>query len=161
MGSYFLDTSAIIKRYVDEIGSEWVTAICQPKAEHTITISQITLVEAVAAFCRKAREQQLSQRISKAERDRVIESLRRDARKQYNMVRVIPTIYTQAGELCRTHRLRAYDAMQLACALKTRTTLAPLGIVPIFVTADINLLNIAQAERLGIENPNTHSQEQN
>ncbi len=160
MRSYFLDTSAIIKRYVDEIGSEWVTEVCQPSTENTIIISQITLVEAVAAFCRKAREQQLSQRISETERDKIIENFRRHAKRQYNMVRVIPTIYTQAGELCRIHRLRAYDAMQLACALKTRTTLAPLGIAPTFVTADINLLNIAQAEGLDIENPNTYSQEQ-
>ncbi len=123
--------------------------------EHYYYLS-ITLVEAVAAFCRKAREQQLSQRISETERDKIIESFRQHAKRQYNMVRVVPTIYTKAGELCRIHRLRAYDAMQLACALKTLTTLAPLEIVPIFVTADINLLNIAHAEGLGIENPNTY-----
>ena len=105
MGSYYLDTSAVIKRYVDEIGSGWLTALCQPSAEHTIVISQVTLVEAVAAFCRKAREQQLNQRVSEAERDRIIRSFRRDTQKQYNMVRVASTIYTQAGELCRIHKL--------------------------------------------------------
>lgn len=73
LGSYFLDTSAVIKRYVYEIGSGWVTAVCQPSAEHTIIISQATLVEAVAAFCRKAREQQLSQGISEAERTELLE----------------------------------------------------------------------------------------
>ena len=110
-----------------------------------------------AAFCRKAREQQLNQRISEAERDRIIRSFRRDAQKQYNMVRVASTIYTQAGELCRIHKLRAYDAIQLACAMKTQTTLAALGVIPIFISAVIDLLNIAQIEGLSVENPNNYS----
>lgn len=157
MSTYFLDTSAVIKRYVTEIGSKWMIGLCQPNADHTIIISQATLVEAVAAFCRKAREQQLSQRIGESERDRIIRRFRQDARRQYNVVRVIPTIYTQAGDLCRSHRLRAYDAIQLACALKLRTTLSPLGVVPTFVSADIDLLNIAHAEGLSIENPGVYS----
>ena len=64
MTLYFLDTSALVKRYVTELGSNWVMAQCQPKAGNTIVISQAALVEAVAAFCRKTREQSIEQRIS-------------------------------------------------------------------------------------------------
>ena len=156
MGTYFLDTSAVVKRYIVETGSEWVTTLCRPLSNHTIIISQATLVEAVAAICRKAKEQDASQRISEIDRDRNISRFRQNAQQQYNLVQVTSAIYTQAGDLCRLHRLRAYDAVQLTCALEVRTTLAPLQIAPIFVSADINLLNIAQAEGLNVENPNSY-----
>jgi predicted nucleic acid-binding protein len=61
------------------------------------------------------------------------------------------------GDLCRFHRLRAYDAVQLACALEVRNKLAALGILaPTFVSADTELLNIAKAEGLIIENPSVY-----
>ena len=157
MGSYFLDTSALVKRYVTEPGSEWVEMRCRPAAENTIIISQATLVEAVATFCRKAREQNISQRISEADRDWNITLFRQDVRQQYNVVRVTSTIYSRAGDLCRLHRLRAYDAVQLACTLAVRSKLAALGIqAPTFVSADTDLLDIASAEGLSIENPNDY-----
>lgn len=72
MAVYFFDTSALIKKYVAELGSSWVIEQCEPELDHTITISQATLVEAVAALCRKAREQNISQRITEADRDQHI-----------------------------------------------------------------------------------------
>jgi uncharacterized protein len=155
--TYFLDTSALVKRYVSEPGSEWVIAQCQQEADNTIIISQATLVEAVATFCRKAREQDLNQRITEVDRDRNIMLFRQDTQRQYNLVRVTDTIYTHAGDLCRFHRLRAYDAVQLICALEVRNKLAALGILaPTFVSADTELLNMAKAEGLSIENPNSY-----
>jgi len=156
MGVYFLDTSALAKRYVTEFGSAWVIAQCRSKTENTIIISQATLVEVVAAFCRKAREQDISQRISEAERDRNITLFRQDVKKQYNVVRVTAAVYTYAGDLCRPHRLRAYDAIQLASALVARNKLAPVGLAPTFVSADTELLTIAKAEGLSVENPNIY-----
>src|SRR5205823_8639603 len=103
MPIYFLDTSALVKRYVAEIGSDWVIGQCQPGTDNTIIISQATLVEAVTAFCRKAREENLSQRITEDERDRNIMLFRRHARRQYTVVQVTSAVYTQAGDLCRIH----------------------------------------------------------
>lgn len=129
----------------------------QPYNHHFTSYIKATLAEAIAAFCRKARAQDFSQRISEAERDQNIELFRRDAQRQYNLVRVTSTIYTQAGDLCRFHRLRAYDAVQLACALEVRKTLTALGIAPSFVSSDADLLSIAQAAGLRVENPNDYS----
>jgi len=51
--------------------------------------------------------------------------------------------------------LRAYDAVQLAGALEARNKLAALEIPTLtFVSADTELLSMAYAEGLGIENPN-------
>jgi predicted nucleic acid-binding protein len=156
MKIFFLDTSVLVKRYVVEPGSSWVIEQCQPALDNLLIISQATLVEAVATFCRKAREQNLQQRIHETERDQNITLFRKDTQRQYVVVPVTSSIYTQAGDLCRTHRLRAYDAVQLACALLIRNKLSELEIqAPVFVSADTELLAIADSVGLSVENPNT------
>ena len=158
MSVFFMDTSALIKRYTPkEAGSRWTYTQCRPEARNIIFISQATLVEAVAAFCRKARDPNPVQRITEAERDTMIKLCRENAREQYNLVTVGASLYTKAGNLCRVHQLRAYDAIQLACALLINKRLISSGQpVPIFVSADDRLLNIARAEGFGVENPNNY-----
>jgi uncharacterized protein len=51
MGIYFLDTSAIIKRYIFEQGQTWITALCDPVSKNDLFISQAAHVEVVAALC--------------------------------------------------------------------------------------------------------------
>ena len=53
MGAYFLDTSAIVKRYFLEKGHQWIIALCDPEQANIIYISQAALVEVVAAICRR------------------------------------------------------------------------------------------------------------
>lgn len=55
MTSFFMDTSAIIKRYVAEVGSTWLTALAQPPAGHVIVISRLATVEACSALARLQR----------------------------------------------------------------------------------------------------------
>lgn len=143
MGTYFLDTSAIVKRYVTESGSAWVSGICDPAAGHSINISQATLTEAVAALCRKARLTS----ISLADRDKSIALFQRDVRRGYSVQRVTTAVYLRAGTLCQSHNLRAYDAIQLACALTLRDRLSALQLSPTFVCADDDLLRVAAPRR--------------
>jgi uncharacterized protein len=153
MATYFLDTSAIIKRYIFEPGQAWVLSLCNPAQGHDLYISQAALVEVVAAICRRAREKS----ISIAERDRLITVFRHDSKQGYNIWPVTIDLYNAAGDLCRSHRLRAYDAVQLACALALRQyTLTNQAPEPIFVCADVGLLDIAGIEGLRVENPNTY-----
>lgn len=155
MGTYFLDTSAIIKRYILEQGQAWIISLCDPAQGHVLYISQVARVETVATICRRAREQS----ITLSERDRLIETFRRDSQKSYNTWPVTSDIYDAAGDLCRSHRLRAYDAVQLACVLAVREyARANEAPEPIFVCADLALLNVATTEGLSIENPSNHSQ---
>lgn len=157
MKTLFLDTSALIKFYLGEQGSTWVRIQCHPDAGYTIAISQATLAEAVAAICRKARAQNPTQRITEEERNKLIILFRQNARDQYQIIKVTTSLYTRAGNLCRIHPLRAYDAVQLACALTARNRLISSGEpAPIFVSADDKLLDIAKAEGFGVENPNNY-----
>ncbi|HEY7976225.1 MAG TPA: hypothetical protein VID72_12835, partial [Ktedonobacterales bacterium] len=71
MARYFLDTSALIKRYVnDEPGHEWISSICAAEAGHAIMIAEVALVEMVATFCRMARE--IPPRLQVSDRDSLI-----------------------------------------------------------------------------------------
>jgi hypothetical protein len=42
---YYLDASALVKRYVDEKGSAWVRQITDRSAQNTILLAEITLID--------------------------------------------------------------------------------------------------------------------
>jgi uncharacterized protein len=130
MGKYFLDTSAIVKCYFPESGQPWVLNLCNPEQGHDLYISQAALVEVVAAICRKARDQNMLA----SDRDKLISLFRKDCKNIYSIKRVTAATYTFVGNLCRLHRLRAYDAVQLACALTLRNAaLVNQTSVPVFI----------------------------
>ncbi len=154
MGMYFLDTSAVVKYYVLEQGRPFVANLYDPRHGHALYIAQVTLVEAVASICRKAREKS----ITPTERDALIDTFRTDSDNTYSVILLTTALCTAAGDLCRIHQLRAYDAMQLACALDLRDEAKTRQVPePVFVCADNNLLNVAKAEGLRVENPNSYS----
>lgn len=58
--SYFLDTSALVKRYVAETGSNGIRSITDVATGNQIAIAQITWVEVLSALARRQREGSLS-----------------------------------------------------------------------------------------------------
>ena len=48
MPVYFLDSSALVKRYVPEVGTSWVRGLTTPTASHTLIIAQVTPAEIVS-----------------------------------------------------------------------------------------------------------------
>jgi predicted nucleic acid-binding protein len=52
---FYLDASAVVKRYSLETGSFWVKALTDPTAGHTIVLGEITLAEVAAALAAKHR----------------------------------------------------------------------------------------------------------
>ena len=60
MTHYFLDTSVLVKRYVNETGTAWVHLLHDPQAGHTRWLVQMTAVECTAAVFRRARAGHLS-----------------------------------------------------------------------------------------------------
>lgn len=55
MAGYFVDSSALVKRYVHETGSVWLSGLVASAAGNDIYIARITTVEVVAALTRRAR----------------------------------------------------------------------------------------------------------
>jgi predicted nucleic acid-binding protein len=52
---YYLDASALVKRYTHEPGSSWVGQITDPHAQNTVLLAEITLAEVAAALAAKHR----------------------------------------------------------------------------------------------------------
>src|SRR4029450_13475228 len=51
----FLGSSALVKRYAQEIGSAWIELLTAPQAGHHFYLARITAVEVVAAVARRQR----------------------------------------------------------------------------------------------------------
>jgi len=151
---FFLDTSAIIKRYRPEIGSAWVCALTDPTAGHTLILSEITLAEAAAAL---AAMQRASSGISRKERDDALDLFLGHCDTQYDLIAATRPIIDQAVELTQNYKLRGCDSIQLASALAASDARLAAGEAPLtFVAADNDLLAAASAAGLATENPNFH-----
>lgn len=60
MSVLFLDSSALVKRYVSEAGSEWVKSLVVPSAGNVVMIARVTWVEVLSALARRRREADLT-----------------------------------------------------------------------------------------------------
>jgi predicted nucleic acid-binding protein len=150
---YFLDSSALVKRYVTETGSAWIRNLADPGARNPLIITRITWVEVLSALARRQREGSLAP----DDVTQAIETYRYDMNTQYQVSEMDPALAKAAGDLVIRHPLRAYDAVQLASALRAQSDLARIGTPALtFLTADDRLLAIAQAEGLRTDNPNHH-----
>jgi len=148
----YLDSSALVKRYLVEKGTSWVQAWCTDPTQ-TIAVAEIGLVEIVAAFAGKLRGAYVTpDQYQNARAD-----LMADAQDEYALVTVNRTVVDEAIELATRYRLRGYDAVHLACALiLNRALLARLLTPLMFISADADLLKAAEAEGLLTDNPNLH-----
>jgi predicted nucleic acid-binding protein len=57
---YFFDSSAIVKRYITEIGSAWVKTMVKSQPKKNLYISLVTGAEATAAFAKRHRSGDIS-----------------------------------------------------------------------------------------------------
>ncbi len=153
MAAYLLDTSAVVKRYIREIGTAWVRGIADPAASHLIYLARITDVEVTSAVVRRQR----GGTISVSDATDTLQQFRRDLILGYRMIEVTPALLSDARSLAERHGLRAYDAVQLAAAvaLDARWIAAGTGTITL-VSADRELNAAAVAEGLSVEDPNTH-----
>lgn len=120
MSHFYLDTSAVVKRYRPEPGSAWVEALTASTPGHTIILSEITLVEVAAALAAKHRA---PGGITQKERDDAVALFLSHCQAEYELVAVSRTIIDRAVILTQNYRLRGYDAMQLATALAANEAL--------------------------------------
>jgi predicted nucleic acid-binding protein len=151
---YFVDSSALIKRYIAEQGGAWIQTITSSNAGNTIIIASITQVEIVSGVSRRKRENVVSARTAQAIRL----LLNRHIRHEYMVVELTQPLIQRAEDLLDRHPLRAYDSVQLASALIANNRLIAAGLASVgFVSADVRLLTAAKAEGLVIDDANTHT----
>jgi predicted nucleic acid-binding protein len=149
--SYF-DSSALVKRYLAEIGTPWVQTWCDDAAQ-TVAVAEIGLVEIAAAFAGKLR----GNHITPAQYHSARADLERDARDEYVLVTVNRAVVDEAIDLTARRHLRGYDAVHLACALHLNRALLAHHLPPlVLISADDDLLKAAAAEDIPTDNPNQH-----
>jgi hypothetical protein len=152
MSVYFLDSSAIAKRYVTEAGSAWITNLIKQSIWPRVHVARICGVEVVAAITRRVRSGSLTQQ---AGRIAAIQ-FRADFQKMQGIVEVSPALISQAMDLTEKRGLRGYDAVQLAAALAVHEAMLAFASSAILISADDELNAAAAAEGLQVENPNLH-----
>lgn len=153
VGAYFLDTSAVVKRYVSESGTGWINDLCDPDAGNSLHIARITAVEVVAALSRRHRKGD----IDRDSFDALVARFQLDFRTQYKVVEIGPALVDEAMRFAKAHSLRGYDAVQLAAFSSVHATLSKQKLpLPVLIAADQDLNAAATAEGFAIEDPNRH-----
>lgn len=145
---YLLDTSALVKRYLNEAGSAYIRRLFQTPG---IIFYQtfLTPLEAASALYRRRRAGQLSIE----ELSLLLKSYAIHSREEYLLLPYSQSLMDTAGSLIARYPLQALDAIQLASALKLRDTLPTDAPSLIFLSADDRLVTAARQEHLQAENP--------
>jgi uncharacterized protein len=165
---YFFDTSALVKRYVQEVGTSWVRSITDSTAQNIIYIAEITGVEVMATITKRMRTTPKDGGISKAPGNTAIKDFRDDFENHYMVIEITSDVISKAMDLTESHKLRGYYAVQLAVALKIDSQLKVMAsstATPVIATAmptltivssDDELNTAAIAERLTLEDPRNY-----
>ncbi len=147
MANYYFDTSALLKLYLDEEGSEYVHRLVADSDDDTFIVSTLTILESRSAIRRRQREGSVS------EESAAYAIARIDEHKGERILALPISQETmeEAARLLDRHALRSLDALQLAaCLLAHRGRYHPIAA---FVCADRRLFDTASQEGFDILNP--------
>jgi uncharacterized protein len=150
---YYVDSSAIVKFYIAESGSEWVRDLFISPATEVLYTTILSRIEVVAALARRMRTGELVKQSFEVQSTQFEE----DFSDFFTPLSVSENILNVASQLLRKHNLRGYDALQFASAAEMNRLLSTSGISGlVFISADDQLNAVATAEGLPVENPNHH-----
>jgi len=136
----YLDTSSLVKLYVEEDGSHDVRRLVDHAA--VVTTSMVAYPEVRAALARRRRDRTL--------RPAHFATARRAFETDwpsYLAIQVTPAICREAGEYAERYRLRGFDAIHLACFAEAAGSAAgsAAGIEVQFSSFDDHLNRAARA----------------
>jgi len=139
---YFFDTSALVKRYHLEPGSERVNAILDDQNNVPI-ISELAIVELVSALRRKRNRGEITPQAM----DDALAHFAHAVLSDLIVAGFRSGFIQQARDLVLQYGLRTLDALQLTSALEFR------ALPPVFVCADVGLRQAASDAGLAILDP--------
>jgi predicted nucleic acid-binding protein len=144
---YYLETSALVKLYVREPGTEHVLALANRTAENRLAILGLTQVEFRSAIRRKERAGEIPPLVA----TQLLEAFERHLEARFSCQMVTDFVLDVASALVDRHALRAYDAVQLAGYVAWRSS---TGIdVPVFICSDKALIIAARQEGIPVFDP--------
>jgi predicted nucleic acid-binding protein len=132
----YLDTSSLVKLYVDEPGSLDV----QHRVDQAelVTTSAVAYAEARAALARRRRERSLTPK-----EHRNAKAALNDDWPRILSLEVTDGVSRTAGELAERHRLRGFDAVHLSSYLQVKDEFPAESVS--FASADATLNRAARA----------------
>lgn len=134
----YIDTSALIKLLVDEVGSEQVEQVWD--SADVLASSVLVVVEARAALASAMR----SKRLDRREHDGARTGLAMLV-DQLHLIEITGRLVDRAADLAEAEALRGYDAVHLAAALTVGAD--------VFASADVDLCRAAEQHGLHVANP--------
>jgi len=144
---YYLETSALVKLYVRESGTERVLALANRTSENRLAILGLTQVEFRSAVRRRERNGEIPPLVA----TQLLEAFKRHLETRFVSQMISDFVLDVASALVDHHALRAYDAVQLAGYVALRGSTGTD--VPVFVCSDHALLEAARLEGIPILDP--------
>jgi predicted nucleic acid-binding protein len=132
----FFDSSAFVKRYVSENGTQAVLEWCQRATE--IGLSGIALPEIISTFCRLRREGKIDETQYQQLKSLLITDIQ-DA----EICNLTPAVLAHAISSLETNRLRGMDAIHIGSALALK--------VDVFISGDNRQIEAAMQAGLRVE----------
>lgn len=142
MSAFFVDTSALAKRYLVEIGTTWTRSWTKSAAGNVIIIAELTSVEMFSLLNRRLREGSLTP----SSMNRLQQLFLGHLQFEYLVVFSFSQIHVLARDLVNRYPLRALDAIQLASAVHAVSLLA----------TPMTFVSAAAAEGFITDDPNLH-----
>ena len=143
---HFVDTSALIKLFIQEPGSSEMESFITDHTQHNLVVSAITELEAQSALNRLFREGLMSE----SELSSILDDLHREIRRMV-VQPMSEEVLENARGLISRHFLRPLDAMQCGSAMVSRGTGVPGSVR--FVASDRALLRAAEGEGFSVWDP--------
>jgi uncharacterized protein len=143
---FFFDTSALVKFYIRESGTDQLVQLAE-SADHRFVVLSLTQVEFRSAIRKRERMREIDASLA----IELIGLFEDHVLTLFESQSIDSAILSAAKGLVDRHGLRAYDAMQLAGCLELKRSVGEQA--PTFVCADRDLLSAAESEGLEVLNP--------
>ena len=150
MSVYYLDTSALVKLYVREPGTEQMLRLADPAGGHALALLGLTRVEFRSAVRQRERAGDVAEDIA----DNLIDSMDEHLANFFLVQPLTDLVIEEAAALLDRHALKAYDAVQLAGCIMLR---ARLGRHATFVCSDRQLVRAAEDEGMTVLDPSVEA----
>jgi len=146
LSGYFFDSSALVKRYHNEPGTQKVDEIIEhPEAD--LVISSLAISEVTSALHRKRQERKISDELLTD----LLVAFYNEVLSKFTVISLDDSLIPPSIDLILRQNLRTLDSLQLAAVLSI-FELLPEGECT-FVCADQKLSEVAEVEGVAILNP--------